>query len=259
MIDYYKILGVDRRASDSEIKQAYRKLAMQHHPDRGGDAAKFQQIQEAYNTVGDPVKRQQYDNPAPQFQDFNHGFDFNSIFDIFGAKFHHNIKPQVRVQLVIDLRDVLLGGNQMVQLNTPHGQQTVEISIPRGVDDGDTVKYQGIAPGGFDLLVIFRVRPDPRWIRKGANLHTTCDLSFWELILGSRIPIVNINNEPVQVDVPAGTKPDSTLRLRGQGLPDQSGNRGDIMIKINVKMPERISEELRHAIQTEVEREKFAG
>ena len=258
MKDYYKILGVERTASAEDIKQAYRRQAARHHPDRGGDTARFQEIEEAYRILSDPQTRQQVDNPMPQFGDFGRGFDFDSIFDIFGAKFHHNIKPQVRVQLVIDLKDVLMGGNQMVQLNTPHGNQTVEIAIPQGVDDGDTVKYQGIAPGGFDLLVIFRIRPDTRWTRRGPHLHTTCDLSFWELILGTQIPIANINNEPMKVDVPPGTKPDSTLRLRGQGLPDRSGNRGDIMIKINVKMPERISDELRRAIQAEVDREKVA-
>lgn len=258
MMDYYKILGVDRQASDAEIKQAYRRLAMQHHPDRGGTQEKFQQIQQAYDTLSDSQKRHQYDNPMPQFGDFHRGFDFDSIFDIFGAKFHHNTKPQVRVQLVIDLKDVIHGGTQLVQLNTPQGQQTVEINIPRGVEDGDTVKYQGIAPGGYDLVAVFRIRPDARWTRRGPNLHTTCDLSFWELILGTKIIIGTVTNESVTVDVPAGTAPDNVLRLRGQGLPDRNGQRGDVLIKINVKMPQTISTELRQAIQTEVDKQKFA-
>ena len=74
--DYYSILGVPKGASEDEIKKAYRKLAMQHHPDRGGDQAQFQKIQEAYNTLGDSGKRQEYDHPQPQGGGFQ--FHFNS-------------------------------------------------------------------------------------------------------------------------------------------------------------------------------------
>ena len=89
-MDYYTILGVPRGASEDEIKKAYRKLAMQHHPDRGGDSAKFQQVQEAYDTLGDTNKRHVYDNPQPQgfHFNFNHGpGGFADLNDILNQAF----------------------------------------------------------------------------------------------------------------------------------------------------------------------------
>ena len=94
-MDHYQTLGVAKNATPDEIKKAYRKLASQHHPDRGGDTARFQTIQAAYDTLSDPQKRAQYDNPPPQFNGFNpqqNGFDFHfgsGFPDIFGQFFRH--------------------------------------------------------------------------------------------------------------------------------------------------------------------------
>ena len=103
MTDHYAKLGVARNATQDEIKRAFRRLASQHHPDKGGDTKKFQEIQAAYDVLGDTAKRSQYDSPQPQFSglgggpNFNANFDFNTIFDMFGARFQppqaqrHNI------------------------------------------------------------------------------------------------------------------------------------------------------------------------
>jgi len=88
--DYYSILGVSKSSTEDEIKKAYRKLAMQHHPDRGGDEAKFKEIEEAYRVLSDSDQRRQYDNPGVHvnFNDFSGSpFDFDSIFSMFGAQF----------------------------------------------------------------------------------------------------------------------------------------------------------------------------
>ena len=92
MTNHYQTLGVERTASAEDIKRAYRKLAGQHHPDRGGDTAKFQTIQAAYDVLGDQGKRQQYDNPAPQFSG-GAPFDFDNIFNMFGARFQQEQEP----------------------------------------------------------------------------------------------------------------------------------------------------------------------
>jgi curved DNA-binding protein len=189
-MDHYQTLGVGRNATADEIKQAYRRMAARHHPDRGGDTSAFQNIEQAYRVLSDPQARAQYDNPRPQFHGFESdfmtsGFDFDSIFNMFGAKFHHNIKPQARIQVWLELRDVITIKKQIIHVNTTQGQQAVEITVPTGVEDGDTVQYSGIAPGGLDLIVTFRIRPDARWTRRGNNLQTQCDVSIWELILGS--------------------------------------------------------------------------
>ena len=180
MSDHYATLGVARNASQDEIKRAFRKLASQHHPDKGGDTGRFQQIQAAYDVLGDVAKRQQYDSPNPfgPHQGFNFkcggpgGFNFNDMFEMFGQRRGPNQEFQrrshVRMSLWIRLTDVATGGRRPVAL----GNHTVEIDIPPGINDGHNVQYGGIGPNGQDLVVQFRVQPDPRWARDALNLIT---------------------------------------------------------------------------------------
>ena len=172
MKDYYSILGVGRTAASDEIKRAYRKLASQHHPDKGGDTARFQEIEEAYRVLSDPQQRAQFDNPRSNFGGFRfheQPFDFNTIFNMFGTQFQHPQRQQrpaqARMSLWIQLSDVASGGKRTVSVGSSAGSQIVELDIPVGIDDGATVAYPGLAPGGIDLVVTFRIHPNPRWQR----------------------------------------------------------------------------------------------
>lgn len=252
-MDHYSTLGIDRSATAEDIKQAYRRMAARHHPDRGGDTAKFQEIEQAYRILSDPGSRAAYDNPQPDFSGFpgfnGRGFDFDSIFDMFGARFHANARPQARIQLYLNLVDVLETKKQIIQVNTPQGSQAIEITIPRGIEDGDTMQFPGIAPGGMDLIVIFRIRPNEHWTRRGNNLITEIRINFFELIAGCTVPIRDLRGEKIDFEVPAMTRPDQQLRLRGQGLPDRNGQMGDILIKLNATLPEDIPDELLESIR----------
>lgn len=252
MKDYYSILNVSRTASQDEIKRAYRKLASVHHPDKGGDTAKFQQIEEAYRILSDPAQRQQYDNPQPNFGGFNfqqHGqpFDLNNIFNMFGAQFnqHQRSRPaQARMSLWIQLSDVAAGGSRTVSVGTSAGSQLIEIEIPKGIEDGGTVVYSGLAPGGVDLAVTFRIHPNPRWKRDGFNLYVEQKVSIWTMISGGDIIVRDILNRELEVHVPAMTQPGQVLRCRGRGLPDRANNPGDMMIQLQAEIPQNIPEEL---------------
>jgi curved DNA-binding protein len=250
MKNYYDILDVKTSATQDEIKRAYRKLASQHHPDKGGDVAKFQEIEEAYRTLSDAEKRAQYDNPQPNFGQFgggNHGFDFETIFDIFGARFGQGQqrRPQsARMSLWIQLRDVAQGGRRTISVGTPTGTQAVDIEIPLGIDDGDSVQYPGLAPGGLDLIVSFRIHPDPRWFRNGLNLIAEHSASIWDLILGTDARIRDILGTEILFTIPPNCQPGTTLRLKARGLRHRSGQQGDILIKIQARLPEKIDPEL---------------
>ena len=253
MNNYYQTLGVDRTAGPDELKRAYRKLASQHHPDKGGDKHKFQEIEEAYRTLSDPQKRAMHDNPGMRPQGFNFttgpgGFDFESIFDIFGAKFQHP-HQQRRAQhaimtLWVTLRDIAQGGRKTISVGSVHGNSTVEIEIPLGINDGDSVQYGGIGPGGMDLVVTYRIHPDPRWARHALNLQAEETVSIWDLILGTELPIRDILGNTLSLTVPARTQPGTVLRLRQRGLTDRSGKIGDLLIRIQGIIPENISAEL---------------
>jgi curved DNA-binding protein len=257
MTDHYATLGVAKTATQDEIKRAFRRLASQHHPDKGGDTKKFQEIQAAYDTLGDEAKRQAYDNPAPQFQGFGPGAQFGNMHDIFSQMFggqspfgQQPRRNHVRMSLWITLLDVARGGRRPVALGTQAGTSTVEIEIPQGINDGDNVQYPGIAPGGQDLVIQFRIQPHANFQRQGLNLVTTHKVSIWTLILGGETEVQTVEGNRLVVKVAPHTQPGTTLRLRSQGLGDQSGQKGDLMVQIQTEIPKTIAPEIITAIQT---------
>ena len=256
MTNHYQTLGVNRDATSDDIKRAYRRLASQHHPDKGGDKVKFQELQSAYAILSDDQKRAEYDNPMSRSNGFNFHtngagpFNFESIFDIFGAKFqnphqqHHRKAQHAVMTLWITLRDVAQGGNRSISVGTHQGNMTVEIEIPKGINDGDSIQYSGIGPGGIDLVITYRIHPDPKWARQGSTLQTEHTISIWDLILGCEIPIKDILGNNLSLAVPAGTQPGTTLRLRGRGLTPRAGDPGDLLVKVQAQIPSDIPPEL---------------
>ena len=257
MTDYYAALGVPKTATSDEIKRAFRKLASQHHPDKGGDTQKFQAIQQAYATLSDEQKRAEYDNPRPQFSGFHGhpgGVNINDIFgQMFGQQFgqqhQHPRRSHVRMTLWISLLDVATGGRRTVSLGTQSGVSAVEIDIPLGIADEDNVQYEGIGPGGSDLVVQFKVTPDRKWQRDGLNLAQEVRIDIWNLILGGDLTIDTLTGKTLSTRVPARTQPGTVLRLKSQGLRDRAGQIGDIMIRVQAQIPENIPPEIIDAIQ----------
>lgn len=258
MTDHYATLGVSKTATADEIKRAFRKLASQHHPDKGGDTQKFQAIQAAYAILGDEQKRAEYDNPRPQFSGFSGfhgtpgGVNINDIFgQMFGQQFaqQHPRRSHVRMTLWITLLDVATGGKRTVSLGTQQGVSAVEIDIPLGINDGDNVQYEGIGPGGSDLVVNFRISPDRTWVRDALNLTMEVRLDIWSLILGGELTIDTLTGKTLTAGVPERTQPGTSLRLRGQGLRDRAGQTGDIFVRVQAQIPTNIAPEILDAIR----------
>jgi curved DNA-binding protein len=256
MKNYYDILGVKSSSTPDEIKRAYRKLASQHHPDKGGDVAKFQEIEQAYRTLSNPQARAQYDNPQPDFGNFgfhsqNTGFDFDTIFDIFGARFNPQAqRPRyAKMSLWITLQDVAQGGLRTVSVGTHVGTQAVDIEIPLGINDGDTVQYPKLAPGGLDLVITFRVHPNPRWQRHGTNVITDYPVSIWTLILGGDVVVDDIMGNQFSLSIPERTQPGTMLRMRGRGLRQRQGPTGDLIVRVQAQIPADIDPDLLAAIE----------
>jgi curved DNA-binding protein len=254
----YQTLGVDHGADSDTIKRAYRKLASQHHPDRGGDTKTFQEIQAAYDILGDPQRRAALDNPGfgGGFR-ANAPFDFQTIFDIFGTRFQQpgsgpqqQRRQQARMSLWITLTDVATGGMRAISVGTQHGTHAMEIEIPRGINDGDSVQYPGSGPvANMDLIITYRIHPDARFIRKGLNLQSEHAVDIWDLIVGGSARVRDILGNELDITIPARTQPGTTVRLRGRGLADRKGTQGDLLIQLQAHIPEEIDPGLLELIQ----------
>jgi DnaJ-class molecular chaperone len=254
--DYYSILGVARTATDEEIKKAYRRLASQHHPDKGGDKAQFQAVQEAYSVLSDSQRRQDYDNPRSQAHfAAGPGFNFDDIFGMFGVNMRQHQARSPRLNIWIGLEDVARGGARVIALQMNNTVSNVEINIPVGITDGDTIRYPQLSPDGGDLVITFRVKPDARWHRDGRNLTVDQEVVIWDLILGTDITLRDIIGTELRLTIPPRTQPGSLLRLRGRGLPSSSmpgrhgGPAGDLLVRVQARIPNDIDQEIIDAIR----------
>lgn len=267
-MDYYSTLGINRNASQDEIKKAYRKMAMQHHPDRGGDEKKFKQISEAYEILSDPQKKQMVDmgvDPKNQHHGgggFNQGpFEFHfgsgNFEDIFGnfgfGGFRHHVQRNKTISLVVDLtlEDVLRGKDLDAEVIIPNGRKKIiNINIPAGIEEGQQIRYQGMGdnsipniPAG-DLIVNVRVIPHRIYRREGDNIVVEKTVSAWEAMIGSKIDIETLDNKRLEINIPAGSQPDTILSCRGEGLPNmRNRQRGHLLVKIKIQIPKIVENE----------------
>jgi DnaJ-class molecular chaperone len=226
-MDYYSILDIPKTASHDEIKKAYRKMAMKHHPDRnGGDDTQFKKIQEAYDVLIDPDKKQQYDNPFSNHQQFNiHGMDAESFFNqVFGAR-PQNQKQTFRTSVTISLVDAYKGSSHVLQLSTPFGNKVINISVPAGIETGDSIRYDNIIENAI-LLVQFVVLPDLRFDRRASDLYSNHSISVLDLIVGTKFKFVTIDQRTLEVKVAPKTQPYTQLKIPKAGMPNKNNEFG---------------------------------
>ncbi len=305
--DYYKILGVDKNASEKEIRSAYRRLARKYHPDvNPGDAKaeeRFKEINEAHEVLSDKEKRSKYDRLGADWQrwqqaggqpgDFDWGrwttarpgqrgnvryatpedlqdlFGGSGIFsDFFSQVFGGmgagpgagGFQQQVRSQrgqnyeqpVQITLLEAYHGTTRILQKDG----QRFEVKIPAGSKTGTRVRMtghggQGVAGGqAGDLHLVVEVTPDPRFERKGNDLHTTVSADLYTLVLGGEVRVPTLTGDVV-LTVPEGTQSGRTFRLRGKGMPHlrKPTQHGDIYAKVEVRLPKRLTPKQRELFE----------
>lgn len=280
-IDYYKVLGIDKNASDEDIKKAYRKLARKLHPDLNpNDKAahqKFQQANEANEVLSDPAKRKKYDtygkdwqhadqfeqrkqsrgqsqySGGEQFYGESQG-DFSSFFEaMFGGGDGGARSRQTKfrgqdynAELKLNLTDALQTHQQTLTVNG----KNIRITIPAGIENGQVIKLKGYgAPGvnggpAGDLFITFSIAPHPRFKRLKNDLYTTIKIDLYTALLGGDTIIETLNGK-VKLPVKPETQPGTKIRLKGKGLPvyKKEGEYGDLYVTFEVELPTNLTEE----------------
>jgi len=259
-MDHYSTLGVGKNATADDIKKSYRKLASKHHPDKGGDTATFQKIQTAYDTLIDPNKRQQYDNPAPK--GFPHQSGMPPGFEhIFGQMFgggnpfdpfaQHRQQPQqqvFRTTIHISLEQAYYGGEQILKLQTPTNVHAITIQIPKGIQNGNQMRIDKVIDGA-SLVVDFKVENHLKYDRQGNDLICNHPISVLDLIIGTSFEFVTLSGKTLEVTVKPKTQPYIQLKLAGQGMPIHNTTRyGDQIILLKSFMPDIIDEQVINSI-----------
>ena len=268
--DFYKTLGIDKKAAPDEIKKKYRALARELHPDKTkGDAAKeekFKGISEAYEVLSDPKKRAEYDEARSLFerggfraptggQNFQGG-DFSDMFgggnpqDIFSNLFGGGGRrgprkgQDLQTEATITFRESIFGTNLDLRLGTDRGAaQNITARVPAGVNDGAKIRVKGKGSPGEagpgDLFILLHVKAHPLFARKGENLTLTLPITFAEAALGADVKVPVLSGDEVTVRIAPGTPSGRTLRVKGRGI-TKGASTGDLLVTVDVQVPQRV-------------------
>lgn len=273
--DYYKILGVNRNATAEEIKKAYRKLAIEHHPDKNPNykqaEERFKQIIEAYQILSDPNKRRRYDLLGANWEQFTPpSFDAVSVQDIF-----NNIRDGVRgigenftsfmrdvlgdsvfgtaqegdkehtLELSISLEEAYQGAEKTIDVFN----EILRIKLKAGITDNQVLRLKGKGKDLYDgnrgdLLLKINVLSHAKFIREGNDLHTDLPINLYAAVLGGKAEVKTLK-ETILINIPPNTPNGHTLRLKGAGMPvyDQTEQFGDLYVKIFVTIPPTLTAE----------------
>ena len=268
--DYYEALGVSKSASAQEIKQAYRKLALQYHPDRNKTKEgekKFKEINHAYEVLSDSQKRTTYDQfgasafengaqgsyggggpfggfggqQSGRYGPFTYSYSsdgqgadtagFSDPFDIFEQFFGGGSPFGSRSRRpVYSLHISFMDAVKGSEKEVTIDGKKQKIKIPAGVDTGSRIRFES-----YDIVI--DVEADKKFHREGTDIVTEEDVTFTKAILGTDLSIDTIEGK-VKIKIPEGTQPDTLIRLSGKGVPSvRRSGRGDHYVRIKVKIP----------------------
>jgi curved DNA-binding protein len=278
--DYYKDLGVERSASADEIKRAYRKQAMQYHPDRNpgnkGAEERFKEINEAYQVLSDPQKRARYDQLGQSYSSWQQNGtpgDFNwsdwssrssgatpaDFDDLFGegvfSDFFRTIFGGMGVGQTRRTRARGVQGVQQpvsISLREAYtgtarqlqiGSRRVEVKLPAGARTGTKVRVPAAGPDGAgDVYLVLEVAGDPVFQREGNDLQTQINVDVFKAMLGGEVEVKTMSGK-VLLTIPPGTQPEQVFRLAGRGMPQMrhAEIKGDLYVRVKVQIPKQLT------------------
>tara|TARA_B100000029_G_C17479291_1_gene924966 strand:- start:90 stop:935 length:846 start_codon:yes stop_codon:yes gene_type:complete len=268
-MDYYDLLGVDKTASASQIKSAFRNKAKSMHPDTGGDPEKFKQLNEAYDTLKDKDKKAQYDHAQTSpgrihvningrqhdifsdvFRDMHE--HFGQDFGPFASKRTYRRQQRnkdLNIEYTCRIEDTLEEQEKQISVKHVNGERKlVQISIPVGAKHGQRIKYPGLGDSSIehltpgDLFVNIILAPNDKFSIQGNHLYTDHTIDCFDAILGTTVKIHNLHGNMLNLMIPPRTQNGTQFSLKQQGLYETGGRvRGNLVVRINVKIPENLT------------------
>jgi curved DNA-binding protein len=286
--DYYQTLGLSRNASADEVRSAYRKLALQYHPDHNpGDKKaeeKFKEVNEAYQVLSDPKKRARYDQLGSAYSDYRQrggspgGFnwdewrtagnagqvDLNDLFggaggfsDFFSALFggmggaggFASSPRSVAPQETVAAIS-LREAYEGASRTLEVGGRRLQVKIPAGAKTGTKVRVASAAPDGSDVYLKINVQPDPDFERDAENLTTHASVDMFTAVLGGEAEVNTLGGR-VKLTIPPGTQPGQKFRLAGRGMPflKNPSQKGDLLVQVKVTLPRNLTEEQKQLLE----------
>jgi DnaJ-class molecular chaperone len=244
---HYQTLGIDKDATQDEIKKAYRRLASKHHPDKGGDPEQFRAVQEAYEVLGDPEARGQYDNPAPHsifdFVNVNTS-EFGSIFseERFNRERGRGTfrNPDATVGILITAAQAYSGAD----LTVDTGFSKENIRVAPGVRDGTRIRisqkgyhrFKDVPPG--DLVIRITIEYPDNVMRDNDDIHQIVDVDAFDAMLGGEIIVTHFAGKQLKVKIPQGSQQGTKLRLGSWGMPNPNAKTtGNLFLILNIRIP----------------------
>jgi curved DNA-binding protein len=245
-MNHYETLGVSSDATPDDIKQAYRKLAKQHHPDAGGDANVFKQISQAYEVLSDAHKRQQYDLQHDQriHVSMNFGYGFDPFAEIIQGRYRAQPpqrNPDAITEINISLQQAYHGTDYLVDLGYTKELLQIHPGVRGGtkyrIKDKGPSRIKDLPPG--DIIVKVNVIMPNNLSRNHNDLHIRLEITAIQAMVGSEIDLQHMSGKLIKIKVPAGTQPNAKLRMKGFGMPDPINQNvfGDMYAMINVNIP----------------------
>ncbi len=281
MKNYYDILGVDEKASTADITKAFKDLAKQYHPDRGGDESKFKEINEAHDTLKSTQKRHDYDTMrkfgGPRQGGGHHPFFNEDIFGDFFSDFQNmgdgvqfsftqgGQQPRsfrqtrrgnrnVQVRMAISIKEAMVHNDKTINYKLPSGREEfATVKIPAGVQHGITFKFAGMGDDSIanmprgDLMVVMSVLDSDGYTRKGNDLYTDKTIDCFQAVRGTEVELKTLDDKVIKVKVPSGTQPGTILQVRSQGMPVHKtlNIRGNLYVKIHILIPQLSAQDLK--------------
>ena len=280
MKNYYDVLGVNEKATSAEITKAFKDLAKQHHPDRGGDEAKFKEINEAHDTLKSSQKRHDYDTMrkfgGPRQGGGEHPFFNEDIFGDFfsgfgnvgdGVQFNFSSGGQprsfrqsrkgnrnVQVRMAVSLKEAMMNHEKTINYKLPSGREEfATVKIPAGVQHGITFKFSGMGDDSIrnmprgDLLVQMSVLDCDGYTRKGNDLYTDKTIDCFQAVRGTEVELKTLDDKVIKVKVPSGTQPGTLLQVKSQGMPVHKtlNIRGNLYVKVHILIPQLSAQDLK--------------